>query len=185
MKKQKKNILCNEYLEIIKNSPLVIIMHYNNLVNNYVDLESIKRVLISDVQRGFINTEDIPIVKIKVIKNSLIKHTIGQTIFKHLNPLFAGPTLLLYADKAPILLTHIIDRWKKNNSHLEILGGIFENSLISSSDFKELLHIQPKKEDVLFETVCLLEHSMNGFISVINQGPIHIQQTIRQYSEQK
>jgi large subunit ribosomal protein L10 len=72
-----------------------------------------------------------------VTKNSLAKIAVQGSRFEQLVSMLAGPTALAYSND-PVAIAKIISEYAKDNEKFEILGGMFNEKLMSTKEIEHL-----------------------------------------------
>ena len=173
MKKQKKQLRCDEYLTILKEHPLVIVIHYNNLIYNYTRIEQTMMLLEEQINAAFepILKTDGSILGIKIMKNTLAKHTLETTIYTAMSNLFAGPTLILYSKKISPTIVRIVIQWIQTLPYLYVVGAKYDNTLVNVDELIQITQLPETPKQTISHLIIALNDyiiRMTNTISITN-----------------
>lgn len=185
MKQQKKHLICDDYINIFVRNSLVLVLHYNNTVYNHITIRDIKNNLRESIHNGLPQIHKLPTVNIKIVKNTLIKHSIQNTRYSKMIPLFAGPTLLVYLNEYSNTISNYIIDWCSQQNYMCLLGGKYNNSLISSSDLLELVQYSTNTNQIYLEHNNTIEEPTNQLISILEYQNIQLHTNIEVYNQQQ
>ena len=181
MRKQQKNLIRTQYLGILESKPLILILHYNNYVDNYTSIDDIRSVLYKNMTTLQTN---MPLeISLRVVKNRLIRNIVKDTRYKNMSSLFTGPTLLLYSDTASVPVCAMLYQWAKQYTHIQILGGIFKNDLISVSDLAAIINSPVDTRYVHNEYISCVETPVRQLLRVLSSNNDHLHNTILQHNK--
>nr|YP_007890543.1 ribosomal protein L10 [Histiona aroides]AGH24037.1 ribosomal protein L10 [Histiona aroides] len=166
MRKENKDLRLQEYREIFNQYPMILVYHYNTLVYNHTTLDEAKQNLLNELEKQNISQE--LCVSVKVVKNTLVREAIKNTIYKNASNLFTGPTLLLYSNNASPKLCDVLLNWKKQYSMLHLLGCKYYNSFITSSDFEDMAKLPNNKGDVVQHMLGILQSPVIELTSLLS-----------------
>ena len=187
MKKQKKQLRCEEYLRILKEHPLIVVIHYNNLVSNYTRIEQAKELLKDklNLAKQSMSKPVNSLVGIKIIKNTLVKHTLESTAYTNMSHLFAGPTLVLYSTQTSPGIVHLILQWIQNQPHLQVIGAKYENSLVSLDDLMQITKLPETQQESVSQITTMLNGYIAGVTNTISIANADIYATLRIHTNNK
>ena len=91
----------------------------------------------------------------KVTKNRIARIALKDTKYKHMDPMFTGPTAIGFSDD-PVMAAKILVNYAKDNEKLVIIGGGLEDKPLSKSDVEALAKL-PSLNDLRGKLVGLLQ----------------------------
>nr|AGH24325.1 ribosomal protein L10 [Reclinomonas americana ATCC 50283] len=184
MKKQKKFLVSEEYIQIFNTFPFIIAFHYNHLVINDSVLEKKKQELQQLIEKMNIGVEKSS-VHLKVVKNKLMQSSLKKSKYKNISTLFSGPTLLLYTTIASPVVCEQILEWKKNDDNFIFLGGKYENDLISVNDLVEITKLSKSKEESIIKTIGILNNPIIELLNVLSQNQLETLNTLQMIKKEE
>ena len=107
--------------------------------------------------------------KFKVTKNRLVKLALKNTKFEHLNSLFAGPTAIGSSEDA-IAPAKVLVEFTKESEKIKIIGGAFENKLLSVDEITNLASL-PSLDEVRSKLAGLLMAGPTKLVRTIKEPP--------------
>ncbi|CAL4317877.1 50S ribosomal protein L10 [Buchnera aphidicola (Periphyllus testudinaceus)] len=131
--KKKKKII-NEIKKISENSLSAVIADPKKINSNKIN------ILRKNARKNN--------VKIKVIKNTLLKKAIHKTQFECLKKKLKNFTLIAYSIKNPGSAAKLLYLFSKENKTFKIKGAAFEGKFIKSKKIKKLVSIPTYKESI-------------------------------------
>jgi large subunit ribosomal protein L10 len=81
-----------------------------------------------------------------VIKNTLIRRALENTVFGELEKLLEGPNGWVFAYDDPVLLSKALIKFADDNDKLKIKGGVFEGKFMDTAGVKTLSQMPSKPE---------------------------------------
>jgi len=105
-----------------------------------------------------------------VIKKTLIERVFQEKGIPYEKEKMLGQLALVFGFKDELSPVKISEKFSRKNKNLNILGGFFENNLISREDVLNLAKI-PSKMELLAKLVSSLNSPISSFASVL-QGNI-------------
>lgn len=107
----------------------------------------------------------------KVAKKTLTKLALEKTGIKDINlDEFTGSIGLVFGYSDPVVPAKIVNNFSKNHEHLEVLGGIMDNKLLTAKNIKELATI-PSKVELIAKLIGSLKSPLYGLTNIL-QGNI-------------
>jgi large subunit ribosomal protein L10 len=81
-----------------------------------------------------------------VIKNTLVRRALENTVFGDLEKLLEGPNGWVFAYDDPVLLSKALVKFADDNDKLRIKGGVFEGKFMDTAGVKVLSQMPSKPE---------------------------------------
>jgi large subunit ribosomal protein L10 len=82
----------------------------------------------------------------QVIKNTLVRRALQDTIFGDLEKLLEGPNGWVFAYEDPVVLSKALIKFADDNDKLKIKGGVFEGKFMDTAGVKVLSQMPSKPE---------------------------------------
>jgi large subunit ribosomal protein L10 len=82
----------------------------------------------------------------QVIKNTLVRRALNDTLFGELDKLLEGPNGWVFAYEDPVMLSKTLIKFAEDNNKLRIKGGVFEGRFMDSAGVKVLSQMPSKPE---------------------------------------
>nr|AGH24392.1 ribosomal protein L10 [Reclinomonas americana ATCC 50284] len=183
MKKQKKFLVSEEYIQIFNTFPFIVAFHYNHLVINDSVLETKKQELQQLLETVCVKEK--PSVNLKVVKNKLMQSSLKKSKYRNISTLFSGPTILLYLTIASPVICEKLLEWKKNDDNFIFLGGKYEDDLISVNDLIEITKLSKTIEEGIVKKMTLLNNPMMELINILSQNQLQTLNTLQMIKKEE
>jgi large subunit ribosomal protein L10 len=82
----------------------------------------------------------------QVIKNTLVRRALQDTVFGDLEKLLEGPNGWAFAYEDPVVLSKALIKFADDNEKLKIKGGVFEGKFMDTAGVKVLSQMPSKPE---------------------------------------
>jgi large subunit ribosomal protein L10 len=82
----------------------------------------------------------------QVIKNTLVRRALQDTVFGDLEKLLEGPNGWVFAYEDPVVLSKALIKFADDNDKLRIKGGVFEGKFMDTAAVKVLSQMPSKPE---------------------------------------
>jgi large subunit ribosomal protein L10 len=82
----------------------------------------------------------------QVIKNTLVRRALQDTVFGDLEKLLEGPNGWVFAYQDPVVLSKALIKFADDNDKLKIKGGVFEGRFMDTAGVKILSQMPSKPE---------------------------------------
>ncbi len=82
----------------------------------------------------------------QVIKNTLVRRALEDTVFGDLEKLLEGPNGWVFAYEDPVVLSKALIKFADDNDKLKIKGGVFEGRFMDTAGVKTLSQMPSKPE---------------------------------------
>ncbi len=154
LSKAAKNELVREFNDVFKANPSVMVVEYKGLsVKEFENL------------RASLKKAD---VKLKVVKNTLLRIAAKDTEIERINDLFEGPTAVAICEKDATAAAKVFVESLKKLPLLKIKGGIVEGSVIGESQISDLSKL-PSRQELISQFMGLLNSPVSRFLGTLNQ----------------
>lgn len=97
-------------------------------------------------------------VKLKVIKNTLMRLVLEGSVFSALSEFARGSNIYSYSSD-PVGAARIIYEFSRSNPSVRIKGGFYAGSLLSDQDVKELAMI-PSRDELLSRLLFVMKEPL-------------------------
>jgi len=156
--KAKKTALVADLTKLLNDSKLTVFAHYQGL--SVADLQELRK---SAREAG---------VKIKVVKNRLVKIALGQiAIYKDTDTTgLTGQLLYAISDSDEVAPAKVLTDFAKSHSMLQIAGGFNDTGHNLSTDEIKNLAALPTKPELIAQVVAQLLSPVTDTISGLSGG---------------
>ena len=156
--KQKKNELVADLTELLSNAKTTVYAKYQGLtVAELQDLRKAAR------ENG---------VKIKVVKNRLVKVAMGQiAVYKDTDTTgLTGQLLYAVSDNDEVAPAKVLAEFAKTHAALELIGGFSDLGNALSTDEVKSLAAMPSKNELIAQVVAQLLSPVTDSVSALSGG---------------
>lgn len=87
-------------------------------------------------------------VEMSVVRNTLLRRALKDTLYECLNEVFVGPTLIAFSNEHPGAAARLFKDFAKANDKFEIKGAAFEGEFIQASDIDRLASLPTYDEAI-------------------------------------
>lgn len=151
--REAKEKMLEEITEELKQAELVVITDYRGL-----NVQSINKL------RGELRKED---CRYKITKNTMNRLACREAGVEELEGYFEGPVAIAYSSADPVAAARVFKEFIKENSALEIKGGILSGQLLDPEAIKALGDI-PSREVLLAKVVGGFQAPITGLVGVLH-----------------
>ncbi len=151
--REAKEKMLEEITEELKKAELVVITDYRGL-----NVQSINKL------RGELRKED---CRYKITKNTMNRLACREAGVEELEGYFEGPVAIAYSSADPVAAARVFKEFIKENSALEIKGGILSGQLLDPEAIKALGDI-PSREVLLAKVVGGFQAPITGLVGVLH-----------------
>lgn len=154
MNKQEKNEFVQEMNSSLKGVEWAFIFDYRGLK---VEQANSLRRKIKDANSQY-----------KVVKNTLIKLAVKDTMLENLSDSFKGPIGIAWTKEDPISLAKVLSDFAKENKTFEFKSGVVSGKLINEADFATLSKL-PGRQELLARLVYVMNGPARGLVTSLNE----------------
>jgi large subunit ribosomal protein L10 len=104
----------------------------------------------------------------KVVKNTLIKLAVKDTLLENLSDSFKGPIGIAWTTEDPVSLAKVLSNFAKENKTFEFKSGVVSGKLINAVDFASLSKL-PSRQDLLARLAYTLNAPARGLVTSLNE----------------
>ena len=151
MNKNKKKTYIEEMKNFFNNTNSVFVTHYQGLTVKQID-----NLRAEMKKHGIL---------FKITKNRITKLALEGSKFKKLENLFSGPTPVAFSEDA-ITSAKILTKFAKNNSNLNIIGGIMDEETLSVKDVEKIATL-PTLDEARAKITGILATPAQKIISIL------------------
>ncbi|MDR3037434.1 MAG: 50S ribosomal protein L10 [Coriobacteriales bacterium] len=106
---------------------------------------------------------------LKVYKNSFTQRALTDLELPSLGPILEGPSAFVFVSGDPVASAKALKVFAKENSKLEIKGGLFNKAVVSADQVKAIADL-PSREELIAKLLGTLQNPLTGIVRVLN-GP--------------
>jgi len=151
--REAKEKMLEEITEELKQAELVVITDYRGL-----NVQSINKL------RGELRKED---CRYKITKNTMNRLACREAGVEELEGYFEGPVAIAYSSADPVAAARVFKDFIKENSALQIKGGILSGQLLDPEAIKALGDI-PSREVLLAKVVGGFQAPIAGLVGALH-----------------
>jgi large subunit ribosomal protein L10 len=140
MNREQKKQWIEDFRGGCEGASIMIVMHYKGL--NVAQMTKL-RAKVRECGASF-----------KVTKNSLAKLALAEGDFSVLTHQLTGPTAIAYAND-PVAAAKVISEFSKDHENLVLLSGVFNKTVLSTDQIKELAKL-PSLDELRAKIISLL-----------------------------
>jgi large subunit ribosomal protein L10 len=123
--------------------------------------------------------------KVRVMKNTLVRHAVHGTEKDALNDLLTGPNALFFTKEDPVPLVKIITDASKDFESVKVKGGVVEGRPVSPEEIFRIADL-PSREQLLGKILGSVSAPLQGFMNVcqgVTRNLVHVLEAIRKEKE--
>ncbi|MEQ9617847.1 MAG: 50S ribosomal protein L10 [Deltaproteobacteria bacterium] len=154
LSKAAKNELVQEFNNVFKSGPSVLVVEYKGLTVN--ELQGL---------RANLNKAE---AELKVVKNTLLKIAAKDTDIEQITELFEGPTAVAICKKDPTEVAKVFVDSAKKIPLLKIKGGVVDGSVLNETEISALSKL-PSREEMIAQFMGLISSPMSNFLGTLVQ----------------
>ena len=104
----------------------------------------------------------------QVIKNTLVRRALHDTVFAELEKLLEGPNGWVFAYEDPVMLSKALVKFADDHDKLRIKGGVFEGKFMDPAGVKVLSQM-PSKPELQAKLLALLNAPATQLVRLIQE----------------
>ena len=113
-------------------------------------------------------TSKLPLIKFKVVKNSMVRIAVKNAGMEFLNRLFEGTCAVLFCNSEEFLAaSKTFINFSKENETFKVCGGVLAGESVDYDKIKQLAML-PSKEVLLGTAIGRIKSPISGFVGVLN-----------------
>ena len=120
----------------------------------------------------------------KVYKNTVMRIALKELDMVNMDSILEGPSAFVFCTGDVAAAAKALTEYAKNNTKLEIKGGMMDGQFIEASKLEAIASL-PSKEVLLAQIAGAISGVARGLATAINGVPSGLAQAIKQVSEQK
>ncbi len=123
--------------------------------------------------------------KVRVMKNTLVRHAVKGTEKDVLTDLLTGPNALVFTKEDPVPLVKIVAEASKNFEAVKVKGGVIEGRVVSPEEILRIATL-PSREQLLGKALGSISAPLQGFMNVcqgVTRNLVYVLESIRQAKE--
>jgi large subunit ribosomal protein L10 len=124
------------------------------------------------LRRGIRDAE----ASLKVMKNTLARIAVKDSVLEVISDYFNGPTGLAYSNN-PVGLAKAIHDFAKSNERLSVLGGVMDGKAISKDVIKALASL-PSQDELRAKIIGLLTANASKLVRTIKEPSARVARVI-------
>jgi large subunit ribosomal protein L10 len=106
-------------------------------------------------------------VELQVVKNTLARRAIAETVYAPLTDHFMGPTSVAFATDDVVAMAKALTAYAKRQPKLEIRAGLVEGKVVLAEDISALADLPPR-EVLLSRLLGSLQAPASGLVGVLH-----------------
>jgi len=103
-----------------------------------------------------------------VIKNTLVRRALENTVFGDLEKLLEGPNGWVFAYDDPVVLSKALIKFADDNDKLRIKGGVFEGKFMDTAGVK-ILSQMPSKPELQARVLAMINAPATQLVRLIQE----------------
>lgn len=103
-----------------------------------------------------------------VIKNTLVRRALPDTVFGDLEKLLEGPNGWAFAYEDPVVLSKTLVKFADDNDKLKIKGGVFEGRFMDTAGVK-MLSQMPSKPELQAKLLAMINAPATQLVRLIQE----------------
>lgn len=145
-----------------------IVIEHQNILKNTISIVTadISGITVNELNK-IRKKSKLTNVKLSVIKNTLLKKSLKNTIFTKFEKFIKGPTLIGFSMDHPGSASRLFLEFQKKNNHLKIKAGIFEKKILSILEISKLAKMPTFLEAIIKIIFILKEISLGKFLRIL------------------
>lgn len=104
----------------------------------------------------------------QVIKNTLVRRALKDTMYGQLERLLEGPNGWVFAYEDPVVLSKALCKFADDNDKLAIKGGVFEGQFMDAANVKALSQM-PSKPELQAKLLALINAPATQLVRLIQE----------------
>ena len=122
-------------------------------------------------------------IKLRVAKNTLVRHAVAETPFACASDAFVGP--LIYGFSAdPVALAKVLFNFSKKNEAFAIKGGVMDGKALDLASV-EALSKMPSRDELLAKLMATMNEPIARFVRTLNEVPARFVRTVAAVRDSK
>lgn len=169
LNRQDKAAVIEEMSALVAQSSVIVVAEYRGLT-----VEAITKLRADARKQG---------VRLRVVKNTLVRRAVAGTPFEGLSDKFVGP--LIYGMSAdPVAAAKVLHNFAKTNDKLVIKAGAMANYVMNVADIEKLASM-PSRDELLAKLMATMNEPIAKFVRTINEVPARFVRTVAAYRDAK
>lgn len=167
MNREEKKQSVSEIKEMIGSNDTALIVYYQGLTA--AQIHGLRGLLLDSG------------AKMKVIKNSLAKLAIKDTLAGGLESMLSGPTALVVAND-PVSVTKTLTKFAKDINALVMVGGMVENQLVDKKSIAALADM-PSKDELRAKIIAIINTPATKLVRLLNTPATQVARVIDGFAQ--
>jgi len=120
-----------------------------------------------------------------VVKNTLAKIAIKDTVFENLTDLLEGPTAVAFGFKDQVAPAKVLTQFIKKSKKSEIKGGVLDGKVLTAKEVQQLSEL-PSKEELYAKILGSINSPASGIVNAVNgvaRSLVYAMEQVRQKKE--
>lgn len=157
MRRAEKESFVSDFSERIEKAQMFALMSFHKLT-----VEQMTNFRLSLRKKG---------VRVKVVKNTLAKRSFEKTPYAKVCESLDGPTLVVYGNDDPIVMTKAVWEWVTNPAfEVDVKGGVALGSVMNKSQLEALSKL-PGRSELLTSFLWALKSAPTKFLYALQDAP--------------
>jgi large subunit ribosomal protein L10 len=123
--------------------------------------------------------------RVRVMKNTLVRHAVNGTDKDVLNDLLTGPNALVFTKEDPVPLVKAVADASKEYDAVKVKGGVVEGRAVSPEEILRIAEL-PSREQLLGKMLGSVSAPLQGFMNVcqgVSRNLVYVLEGIRKAKE--
>jgi large subunit ribosomal protein L10 len=120
----------------------------------------------------------------QVIKNTLVRRALQDTVFGDLEKLLEGPNGWVFAYEDPVVLSKALIKFADDNDKLKIKGGVFEGRFMDTAGVK-ILSQMPSKPELQAKLLAMINAPATQLVRLMQEPGVRVVRLIESLRKTK
>jgi large subunit ribosomal protein L10 len=102
-------------------------------------------------------------LELAVVKNTLARLAVQETVFERLSPYLKGPTSIAFSYRDSVAPAKVLSAYVKKQPKLGVRAGLFEGQLVPAEKVAEIADLPPR-EVILAQALAAMQGPVTGLV---------------------
>jgi large subunit ribosomal protein L10 len=170
VRKQKKHAIVAELQEMLNDQPALVLVDYRGL--SVHELSELRQTLTEVGGR------------LRVVKNTLFRHALGDQTSAALDQFLAGPVAVTFVEGEVVPVLKALTEFAAKHAALSLKGGWIDKACMEAARLEVLATIPPR-DQLLAQLVATLIAPLRELVGVLQAVPRDLVLTLQALAQQK
>ncbi len=123
-------------------------------------------------------------VSLRVVKNSLAKRALAETICECVSPVLSGPVILGFSQEDPGAVARVFKGFVKDNEDLVVKGLGVSGEFVEADQLKRIADL-PTKDQAISMAMALMLAPVEKLARTLNEVPTKVTRVVSAVAQQK